>query len=257
MTLEDHHTERKLLRLVTGTKPDWDDVARACVGLANAAGGRLLLGVEDGAEDPPRNQVVPAELPDRLRKRIGELTVNVQAFPSVEVASTGGQYIKLTILRSATVASTTDGRFYIRVADECRPVVGDDVLRLANERPSYAWEFVLTKVTVSSADPTARTTLVAGLRASNRVKAVVKEKSDDELLGHYGLVHDGVLTRLGVLLVGRTSDRRALGSAPLVQAVRFDDRAQKINKWTWDDGSRSPIELVDDIWRTVPDFRES
>jgi ATP-dependent DNA helicase RecG len=32
---------------------------------------------------------------------------------------------------------------------------------------------------------------------------------------------------------------------------------QKINKWVWDDFSQSPVDLVDAVWREVPDFRES
>jgi ATP-dependent DNA helicase RecG len=143
------------------------------------------------------------------------------------------------------------------VADECKPVIGDDVLRLANERPGYAWEAVATAVPSAAADPSTRVSFVEGIRASDRVKDSVKEKSDDELLTHYGLAQGGVLTRLGVLLVGSAADRRALGSAPIVQTIKYDDRDNKINKWSWDDCALSPIELVDEVWRTVPDFRES
>jgi ATP-dependent DNA helicase RecG len=89
------------------------------------------------------------------------------------------------------------------------------------------------------------------------VKASVKEKSTDELLTHYGLAQASTLTRLGVLLLGTTADRRALGTAPLVQAIKYDEQGQKINKWVWDDCALSPVELVDVIWRELPDFRES
>jgi ATP-dependent DNA helicase RecG len=131
MTLEDQHTDRKSLRAVTGRRADWDDVARACVCFANGSGGRLLVGIEDGETLPPAAQVVPADLLDRLRKRIGELTVNVQALPSVRRASNGGEFIELVVERSPSVASTRDGRYFLRVGDTCQPVLGDDVLRLA------------------------------------------------------------------------------------------------------------------------------
>jgi ATP-dependent DNA helicase RecG len=42
-----------------------------------------------------------------------------------------------------------------------------------------------------------------------------------------------------------------------VQAIKYDEQGQKINKWVWDDCALSPVELVDAIWREVPDFRES
>ena len=96
-----------------------------------------------------------------------------------------------------------------------------------------------------------------GIRSSDRVKDSVKEKSADELLTHYGLAQGVTLTRLGVLLLGTTADRRALGTAPLVQAIKYDEQGQKINKWVWDDCALSPVELVDAIWRELPDFRES
>lgn len=57
--------------------------------------------------------------------------------------------------------------------------------------------------------------------------------------------------------MGSSFDRARLGTAPLVQAIRYDERNVKIDKHVWDDFSLSPIELVDDVWRDIPDFRES
>jgi len=48
-----------------------------------------------------------------------------------------------------------------------------------------------------------------------------------------------------------------LGTAPLVQAIKYDAQGQKVNKWVWDDAALSPVELVDAVWRELPDFRES
>lgn len=152
MSFEDQHTDRKSLRTVTGKSADWDDVARACVCFANGAGGRLLIGIEDGEVLPPPGQAIPPELLDRLRKRIGELTVNVQALPSVQRAANGGEFIELVVDRSPGVASTSDGRYFLRVADTCVPVLGDDVLRLANERPGRPWEAMESGVPRAAAD---------------------------------------------------------------------------------------------------------
>jgi ATP-dependent DNA helicase RecG len=113
----------------------------------------------------------------------------------------------------------------------------------------------------SAVDADKLAAFVQGIAASGRVKDSVKEKGADALLTHYGLAADTpngpCLTRLGVLLLGRTQDRRALGTAPLVQAIKYDELGQKINKWVWDDCTLSPVELVDAVWREVPDFRES
>ena len=257
MTLEDQHTDRKSLRTVAGKTADWEALVRDCVCFANGAGGRLLIGIEDGDDSPPAGQTVPPDLLDRLRKRIGELTVNVQALPSLRRAANGGEFIELAVDRSPSVASTRDGRYFLRVADTCQPVLGDDVLRLANERPGRPWEAMDSGVPRDAADGEKLGRFVQGIRASDRVKDSVKEKGDHELLAHYGLALGNTLTCLGVLLLGTAADRRALGTAPLVQAIKYDEQGKKVNKWVWDDCALSPVELVDAVWREVPDFRES
>ena len=257
-TRESHHLDRKSLRLVTGGKADLGALAQACVCFANAAGGVLLVGIEDDAEAPPPDQRIEAPTLDQIRKNVAERTVNVQVVPELKRHENGGDYITLTIPRSTGVASTSDGRYFLRVGDTCRPIVGDDVMRLANERPATPWEEMTSlRVLSASAEASKVTRLCQRLRASDRVKASVKEKTDDELLAHYGLARGDALTNLGVLLVGDRDARASLGSAPIVQAIKYDERAVKIAKWSWDDRTLSPIELVDVIWNEVTDFRES
>ena len=169
-----------------------------------------------------------------------------------------GEYIVLGIRRSVGVASTVDGRFFVRVGDTCRPVVGDDVLRLADERPNFPWETMTSlRVPRTNADASKCEHWAAAIRDSDRVKASVKEKTNDELLEHYELAKDGVLTNLGVLLLGSRTDRARLGTAPVVQAIKYDERGEKVAKSVWDDYALSPMELVDAIWQELPDFRES
>jgi len=255
---EGHHLDRKSLRKVTGTTADFAELAQDCVCFANGAGGVLLIGIEDSETHPPANQHIDPSLLDRIRKRVGELTVNVQALPELRRDENGGEYVVLTVPRSVGVASTSDGRYFLRVGDTCRPVVGDDVLRLANERPAMPWEGMTTLgIPRANVDVAKLAKWAAGLRGSDRVKDSVKEKSDDELLEHYGLASGAMLTNLGVLLLGAAFDRAKLGSAPLVQAIKYDERGSKVAKWTWDDYTLSPIELVDAIWEELPDFRES
>ena len=122
MTFEDQHTDRKSLRAVAGRAAGMDEIAKDCVCFANGAGGRLLIGFEDGQALPPEGQAVSPEFLDRLRKRIGELTVNVQALPSLQRAANGAEFIELVIDRSPGVASTSDGRYFLRVGDTCQPV---------------------------------------------------------------------------------------------------------------------------------------
>lgn len=257
-TRESHALDRKSLRLVTGAKADFGELAQGCVCFANAAGGMLLIGIEDDSDAPPAVQRVEPTLVDRIRKRVSELTVNVQVVPELKRHENGGEYIALTIPRATGIASTSDGRYFLRVGDTCRPIVGDDVMRLANERPATPWEEMTSlRVPRTSADAAKVASLCAGLRASDRVKPSVKEKTNDELLTHYGLAKGDVLTNLGILLTGDRNARASLGSAPIVQAVKYDEREVKVAKWSWDDRTQSPIELIDAIWSEVSDFRES
>lgn len=119
MTVETQHLEFKSLRLIEGKTTDFSGVAKICVCFANAAGGTLRIGVEDGHAAPSAAQAVDASLLDLLRKRIGALTDNVQATPQLLTHSNGGQYIDVVIARSQGIASTSDGRFYLRVGDSC------------------------------------------------------------------------------------------------------------------------------------------
>ncbi len=255
---ESHHLDRKSLRKVIGSTADFAELARDCVCFANGAGGTLLIGIEDNAEAPPANQRVDPRLLDQIRKRVGQLTVNVQVLPEPKRHENGGDYIELKVPRSVGVASTTDGRYFLRVGDTCQPLVGDDVMRLANERPATPWESMTSLgVRRVDVDKEQLAHFTSGLRASDRVKTSVKEKSDDELLEQYGLASEAVLTNLGVLLVGRVGDRARLGSAPIVQAIKYDERGTKVAKWTWDDHRLSPVELIDAVWAEIPDFRES
>jgi len=253
-TDEGQQLDRKSLRVVQGTSTDFEELAKDCVCFANGSGGQLLIGIEDDASLPPPGQCIES----RIRKRVGELTVNVTVIPEIQTAMNGGQLIVLTIQRAIGVASTCDGRFYMRIGDDCKPILGDEVLRLANDRPSFPWETLTTlQIPRTAVDPDKLAALCSQLRASDRVKASVKEQSDQELLDHYTLASGDLLTNLGVLLLGLRFDRAKLGTAPVIQAICYDDQGIKVNKFCWDDHAFSPIELPDAIWEEIPDFRES
>ncbi|MBU3679846.1 MAG: ATP-dependent DNA helicase, partial [Candidatus Kapabacteria bacterium] len=258
MSLEGQLLDRKSLRAVTGKSADWPELAKDCVAFANAVGGRLLIGIENGEALPPPGQRIPADLPDVLRRRVGELTINVAVQPLVVTAGNGAEFIELTIARSISgTASTSEGRFFLRIGDTSSPVLGDDVMRLASERSALPWE-TLTSMEIprTQVDAAKLAALVAGLRASDRVKPSVREKHDDELLDHYQLARGEWLTHLGVLCVGLQGDRARLGSAPVIQFIKRDAQENKVNKLSWDDYTLSPMELVDAVWQDVPDFRE-
>jgi ATP-dependent DNA helicase RecG len=249
--------DKKSLRAVSGKTADWVELAKDCVAFANATGGHLLIGIEDDQNDPPASQRIPVGLSDTLRRRLAELTVNVVALPNIVTASNGGQYIDLTIPRATAVASTTDGRYFLRVADQSKPVTGDEVMRLATERNALPWEMQTTlHIQRTERDSGKCHRLLDALRASDRVKSSVKEKDDEELLDHYQLAQDQYLTHLGILCIGKQQHRAQLATAPVIQFIKYDEHGQKVNKLVWDDHTLSPMELIEAVWQEVPDFRE-
>jgi ATP-dependent DNA helicase RecG len=257
MSLEGQLLDRKSLRAISGRTANWDEIAKDCIAFANATGGRMQVGIENDQSQPPTGQQIPPELPDTLRRRISEKTVNVVVLVDIVTTPSGGQYLDLVIPRSVAVASTTDGRYFIRVADQSKPVTGDDVMRLASERSAVPWESQITlKISRNDVDITKQNRLIQGFRASDRVKDFVKEKTDTELIDHYQLTQGNFLTNLGVLCIGHAYHRSLLATAPAVQFIKYDELGQKVNKLAWDDHTLSPIELIETIWQQVPDFRE-
>jgi len=258
MTPENQHFDRKSLRKVTGRSADWAELALDCVGFANAQGGSLLIGIENDQELPPPDQRIPPGLPETVARRMRELTVNVELAACATTAANGGEFIDLRIAPTRGAASTADGRYALRIGDETLPVVGDDVLRLLNDRPARPWETLpVTGLSRSALDPDKCAAFVAAVRASPRVKDSVKEKSADELLDHYDLTTSDTVTHLGALLLARRQDRARLGTAPVVQCLKFDAQGARVGKWVWDDYSLSPLELVAAVWEGVPEFREA
>lgn len=255
---EDQNIDHKSLRIITGGTARWDELAKDCVCFANSLGGRIFIGIENSEFLPPENQIIDPVLIDKIRKRIGELTVNVQVAPQIISAENKGQYIELSVARAMGVASTSDGRYFLRIADGCKPVVGDDVMRLINDRASLPWEAMISlHISRSTVDSKKMDDLLKNLRASDRVKSSVKEKTDQELLDHYGLADRDYLTNLGILLIGVAADRARLGVSPIVQFIKYDELGNKVHKLQWDDYQLSPVELPDAIWQGIPDFRES
>ncbi|MBU6378733.1 MAG: putative DNA binding domain-containing protein [Gammaproteobacteria bacterium] len=257
MSQEGQLLDKKSLRAVSGKTADWDELAKDCVAFANATGGHLLIGVENDYDLPPASQQIPVGMPDTLRRKLAERTVNVVVLPNIVTANNGGQYIDLTVPRATGTASTTDGRYFLRVADQSRPITGDDVMRLATERSAFPWETQTTlHIPRAERDASKLKRLLDALRASDRVKASVKEKDNEQLLDHYQLAQGQYLTHLGILCIGEQRHRAQLVSAPVIQFIKYDEHGQKVNKLVWDDHTLSPMELIEAVWQEVPDFRE-
>jgi len=258
MPTEGTESDKKSLRVLSRSHPDWDALACDCVAFANARGGCIQIGIEDGEESPAPGQRIDESLLEGLRKRIPQLTVNVIITVNKAVASNGGEFIELRILRTPGIASTTDGRYFIRVGDETKRLLPDELQRLMNDKSAYVWEAHASQgIPQSQADKAKTAAFLKMVRASERVSSFIRSRSDAEILDHYLFAKAGLLTNLGVLWVGRRNDRATLLHAPVIQFIKYDEHGTKVNKIPWDDFSLNPLELIEAVWTQVPDWRES
>lgn len=254
---ETQFIEKKSLLLVTNKAPGWKELAKDCVCFANSKGGKIIIGIEDNASQPNENQTIDENLPFTIRKRIAENTVNVAVNAEIIKAENGGEYLQLNILPStATIASTSDGKYYFRSDDTCIPLLPDELSRLYTDKPSFIWETKRTRVLSSDIDQTKFGRFLKEIQNSTRVTSHVKQMASQEILEHYFFVDGEYLTNLGVLWLGRRSDRGKLLYSPTIHFLKFDETGQKVNKLLWEDHSLNPKELIEAIWTEIPDWKE-
>lgn len=247
--------DKKSLKEIIGKNADWNEVAKDCVAFSNAQGGIIDYGIEDDAEEPMPNQRVPEELVVTLQNKINGRTSNVNAYGEILTHSNGGQYLRLHISRGSSAASTTSGKFFIRVSDNSVPVIGSDINRISAEKGYYRWEDEPSRWSWKDADA-----VVSLLYQSDRVSDFVKQKDTKELLDYYFLTEEesDKMTYLGVLFIGTQSQRGRLPHSPVVQCIKYDEEGgDKVKKYLWDDFSKNPYEIIEEVWENIPDWKET
>lgn len=256
--LENSEFDKKSLLLITD-KPDWKELAKDCVCFANGFGGEIHIGIQDDEDLPPATQKVTDSLVEKINKTIPQLTVNVGISARKEVAENGGEFIVLNIYRShVAIASTSDGKYYIRIADECKPIMPDEMARVAADKQAFVWEEkVVRRIPVKEANEEKMLQFYSDIRISDRVSSFVKEMNLEEMLDYYFLTSNGMLTNLGVLWIGERKHRSMLLYAPAIQFIKFDEKEKKVNKMVWDDFSLNPKELLNEVINKIPDWKES
>ena len=251
--------DKKSIREITCKNPDWNEIAKDCVAFSNAQGGIIDYGIENDSDDPPIGQIIDENLPVILMNKINSKTINVTAFAEIINHENGAQYINLRISRGNTVASTTSGKYFLRIADNSVPIIGSDITRLAAEKGYFCWEDQPSKWSWKNADSVKLESLLTKLNSSERVSQFIKQKETKELLDHYFLTEEesDKMTNLGVLFIGTQSQRGRLINSPVVQCIKYDENGEKVQKYLWDDFSKTPEEIIEDIWERIPDWRET
>ena len=252
--------DKKSIRTVIGKTADFGELAKDCVAFSNAEGGIIDIGIEDKENLPPIEQKIPEGLATEIVNKISGKTNGVVLTSETVIAENGGEYIKLHIMRNAHAPSaTTSGKFFLRIGDNSIPVGPEDIARLAEDKGCLSWEDTLTKYNWMDADQDKLTSLIRQLRLSDRVSKFIKQKETKEILDYYCLTDDESdrMTNLGVLFIGKQTQRARIMNAPIIQCIKYDQYGEKVNKWLCDDFTRNPYEMIDYIWKEIPDWRES
>lgn len=251
--------DKKSLLTITSKKIDWKEIVKDVVAFSNAEGGILEFGIEDGMETPDSLQRIQDSLMTMLVNNINGKTNGVQISVEKKIYDNGGETILLVIRRSAVMATTSDGRVFMRNGDNSEPITGEDLHRLSEEKGCYSWELRVSNYALSDCDTKRLTYILHSLRTSNRVSDFVKEKTDTELLRYFGLLAENkdLMTYLGVSFLGSQLQRQRISNAPTLQCIKIDEYGEKINKWTWDDFVLAPDEIIEKVWESIPDWGES
>ncbi len=177
MSGEQQIFEKKSLKKIIGKTADFNEIAQECVGMANARGGHIFIGIEDKDNLPPVSQKIDDSLLETLLKRIPQITHNVIIAPNKITANNGGEYIDLEVFPTQNFACMSDGRYFLRVSDENNPLMPDELSRLMSDKAAFAWEIQTSqKVPHNRRDEAKVRHFLEMIRASDRVSDFVKSK---------------------------------------------------------------------------------
>lgn len=249
MEYENNVIEYKSLKKAIGKNADLKDLAKTCVCLANTQGGYLFIGIEDKYKLPPNDQKINQEEMNNIIKRLRTLTDSVGLVnPEVITHKNGGEYFVIQIYPSIkTIATTSDGRVYVRVGDECTAVKGEELTRLAHEKGAFQWELVVTKTHISQIESININKFIAEIKTSDRVTDFMKNLLDKEILEYFKLTDEDYLTNLGILWLGNFKQRSKLNYPITVQYIVYDEDEKKIRKVDWNLNQFNPKELLLEI----------
>lgn len=261
MSIEDQNKDYKSLKKAIGNKANHKDLADTCVCFANAQGGDIIIGIEDKNDSPPSLQKINQEDINALIKSLRSLTDGVGiVYNEIITHKNGGEYFILKILPSTRViATTSSGKVFIRISDNCYPVGSDELTNLASEKTAFQWEIISTqKIMLSNSDEDKIKSLLSDLRTSEKVSIFIKEKLDEEILSFYQLLSpEGFLTNLGVLWLGKPSQIARLSYPVTVQYIVYNNLEEKIRKKEWHFHLHSPKEILLEIEREAVELTYS
>ncbi len=259
MMAENQKRDYKSIRKIRTGDKGFKDLATSCVAFANAQGGILYIGIEDNSLTPLENQTISQDEVNDTITRLHSLCFNVSLTASELIQhENGGQYFKIMVAPSLkSIATTSDGKIYLRISDKCEPVRNEDLQRLSIEKGAYQWELLATKYSLADIPVENVKKFANDIRESDRVRQHVKQMSDLEILEHYNLIDGEVVTNLGVLWLGNAKQRSRISFPITVQYIVYNHLEQKVRKVDWHDNVLNPKELLLDIEREATELSYS
>lgn len=246
MDTENQKIDYKSIRKIRSGDKGFKELAVSCVAFANAQGGTLYIGIEDKSLVPLAEQTVTENEINDTVSRLHSLCFNVSLSSSGLIKhENGGEYFKIIVAPSIkSIATTSDGKIYLRIADKCEPVRNEDIQRLSIEKGAYQWELLATRFSLSDLPAENIKKFASDIRESDRVKDHVKQMSDLEIMEHYNLVDGEIVTNLGILWLGNAKQRSRISFPITVQYIVYNHLEQKVRKIEWHDNALNPKELL-------------
>jgi len=246
MDIENQKIDYKSIRKIRSGDKGFKELAVSCVAFANAQGGTLYIGIEDKSLVPLAEQTVTENEINDTVSRLHSLCFNVSLTSSGLIKhENGGEYFKIMVAPSIkSIATTSDGKIYLRIADKCEPVRNEDIQRLSIEKGAYQWELLATRFSLSDIPVENVKKFASDIRESDRVKDHVKQMSDLEIMEHYNLIDGEIVTNLGVLWLGNAKQRSRISFPITVQYIVYNHLEQKVRKIEWHDNALNPKELL-------------
>ncbi|GGC57743.1 ATP-dependent DNA helicase [Pedobacter quisquiliarum] len=248
---EDQNVEYKSLKHAIGPKSNITALAETCVCFANAQGGLIIVGIEDGLTAPDPFQKVAVEDLNTVIARLRSMTDGVGiAGQEILQHDNGGEYFHFRILPSTrAIATTISGKVLIRITDKCYPVGSEELTNLAAEKNAFQWELVVPfKVSLADVDQNEVRAFVTDIKDSPKVSDFLKQLDVEDLLKFYQMLSsEGYLTNLGLIWLGMPQQRARVSYPITLQYIVYNERDEKIRKRDWHFHNYNPKSLLLDI----------
>ena len=223
---ENQNIEYKGIQKIRTGDKGFRELSVTCVALANAQGGEIIIGVDNKTLKVGDNQIITQDEQNDAVSKLRSLCFGVAITPSGILSDeNGSNYFIINVLPSLkTIATTSDGKIYIRIADKCEPVRNEDLQRLAEEKGAFQWEINPTKYSWNDAQVKENIHRFAeDMRQSPRVKDHIKQMDDIEMaIEHFHLIDQDRLTNIGVLWVGTSKQRAGICYPLTVQYIVYN-----------------------------------